>query len=81
MVGMLPPSLLDTKVVNTESEQKRLPVMFLKAKCDVTLMVAMLVEVFFEESPCKDARLWETIHALLYFDVDCTVVNSQVIRL
>jgi hypothetical protein len=47
MVGMLPPDLLDAKVVNTESEQERLPVMFPKARCDVALMVAELVEAFF----------------------------------
>ena len=22
--------------------------------------------------------MWETIHSLLYFDVDCTIVGSQV---
>ncbi len=43
-------------------------------------MVAVLVELFFEEILCKDARLWETVHALLYFDVDCTVVGSQVVE-
>ncbi len=80
MVGVLPPNLLDAKVVDTESEQERLPVMFQKARCEVVLMVAVLVEAFFEEILCKGARLRETIHALLYFDVDCTVVSSQVIE-
>ncbi len=41
----------------------------------------MLVESFFEEILCKDACLQENIHALLYFDVDCTVVGSQVIEI
>ncbi len=31
MVGVLPPNVLDAKVVNTESEQERLPVVFPKA--------------------------------------------------
>jgi hypothetical protein len=79
MVGMLLPNILDAKVVDTESEQERPPVMFPKAQCDVALMVAMLVEAFFREILCKDAHLRETIHALLYFDVDCTVVGSQVV--
>jgi hypothetical protein len=39
----------------------------------------VLVEPFFEEIPCKDACLRETIHALLYFD--CTLIVSQVIEL
>ncbi len=47
MVGMLPPDVLDAKVVNTESEQERPPVMFTKARCDVALMVAVLMEAFF----------------------------------
>ncbi len=54
--------------------------MFSKARCDVALMVATLAEAFFEEILCKDARLRETIHALLYFDVDCTIVGSQVVE-
>ncbi len=80
MVGVLPPKILDAKVVDTESEQERPPVMFPKARCDVALMVAVLVEAFFEEILCKDARLRETVHALLYFGVDCTVVGSQVVE-
>ncbi len=52
--------------------------MFPKARCDLALLVAVLVELFFEEILHEDARLWETIHALLYFDVDCTVILSQV---
>ncbi len=47
MVGVLPSNVLDAKVVNTESEQERLQVMFPKAWCNFVLMVAMLVEVFF----------------------------------
>jgi hypothetical protein len=53
--------------------------MFPKAQqCDVALRVAMLVEESFKEILCEDACLWKTIHSLLYFDVDCTVVGSQV---
>ncbi len=52
--------------------------MFPKARCDIALMVAMLVEVVFKEILRKDARLWETVHSLLYFDMDCTIVGSQV---
>ncbi len=78
MVGVLLPIALDTKVVNTESEQERPPVVFPKARCDIALMVAMLVEAFFKRILCKDACLWETIHSLLYFDVDYTIVGSQV---
>ncbi len=26
----------------------------------------------------KDARLWETVHALLYFDIDGTIMDGQV---
>jgi hypothetical protein len=81
MVGMLLPDILDAKVIDTESEQERPPVMFPKARCDVALMVAVLVEVFFREILCKDARLRETVHALLYFDVDCTVIGSQVVEI
>ncbi len=57
MVGMLLPNVLDTKVVDTENEQERSPVMFPKARCDIALMVAMLVEAFFKEILCKDACL------------------------
>ncbi len=78
MVGVLPPDVLDAKVVDTESEQKRLPVMFPKARCDVALMVAVLIEAFFKEILCKNACLQDTVHSLLYFDVDCTIVVSQV---
>ncbi len=78
MVGMLPPNILDAKVLDTESEQERLPVMFAKARCDVALMVAVLVEAFLKKILCKDACLWETVHSFLYFGVDCTVVGSQV---
>ncbi len=78
MVGVLLPNVLDAKVVDTESEQERPPAMFPKAQCDVALMAAMLVEAFFKEILYKDACLQETVHSLLYFDVDCTVVGSQV---
>ena len=74
----MPPDVLDAKVVDTESEQETPPVMFPKARCDSVLIVAVLVEAFFEEILCKDARLQETLHALLYINVDCTVVGSQV---
>ncbi len=69
MVGMLPPNVLDAQVIDTEIEQERLPVMFPKARCDVALMVAVLIEAFFEEILCNDACLRETVHALLYFDL------------
>jgi hypothetical protein len=80
MVGVHPPDVLDVKVVNTESEQERPPVMFPKAWCDVALMVAMLVEAFFKEILCKDACLWETVYALMYFDENCTVDSGQVVE-
>jgi hypothetical protein len=48
--------------------------MFPKAWCDLVLLVAMLVELFFEEILPKDARLWEIVHALLYFDIDESVI-------
>ncbi len=51
-----------------------------KARCDVALLVAMLVDLFFVKILCKDVCLRETIHALLYFDVDCTIIGSQVIE-
>ncbi len=54
--------------------------MFPKARCDVALMVAILVELFFEKILCKDARLQETVHASLYFEVDCTGIRSQVVE-
>jgi hypothetical protein len=79
MVGMLPPNVLDAKDIKTESEQERPPFMFPKARCEVALLAAVLVESFFEEILCKDACLWETVHALLYFDLDCTIVGSQVV--
>ncbi len=43
-------------------------------------MVAMLVEAFFEEILHKDAPLRETVHALLYFDIDCTIISRQVVE-
>jgi hypothetical protein len=52
--------------------------MFPKAWCDLALLVAVLVELFFKEILCKDACLWETIHALLYFDIDGAVIVGQV---
>jgi hypothetical protein len=54
--------------------------MFPKAWFDFALLVAVLVESFFEEILCKNVRLRETIHALLYFDITCTVVVSQVVE-
>jgi hypothetical protein len=47
MNGMLLPIVLNAKVVDTDSEQERPPVMFPKAQCNVPLMVAMLIEAFF----------------------------------
>jgi hypothetical protein len=52
--------------------------MFPKAQCDLALLVAMLVESFFEEILRKDAHLWDTVHALLYFDIDGSVIIGQV---
>ncbi len=37
----------------------------------------MLVEDFFEEILCEDARLWETVHARLYFDKDGNIIIGQ----
>jgi hypothetical protein len=52
--------------------------MFLKAWCELALLVAMLVESLFEKVLCKDAHLWEAMHAPLYFGIDGTVVVGQV---
>ncbi len=52
--------------------------MFLKARCDFDLLVAVLVELLFGEILHEDACLWKTIHALLYFDIDCAIIVSQV---
>jgi hypothetical protein len=54
--------------------------MFPMARCDFALLVAMLVESFFEEILRKDARLRETVHALLYFDIDCAIIVSQKVE-
>ncbi len=64
MFSVLPPNVLGAKVVNTESEWDRLRFMFQRAWCDLALLVAVLVEFFFSEILCKDARLRETVHAL-----------------
>ncbi len=40
--------------------------MFPKTQCDLALLVAVLGESFFMEILCKDAHLWETVHALMY---------------
>ncbi len=52
--------------------------MFPKARCDLALLVVMSVESFFEEILREDACLWETIHALLYFDIDGTIIVGQI---
>ncbi len=52
--------------------------MFPKAWCYLALLLAVLVKSFFVEILCKDAPLWETIHALLYFDIDGTIIVGQV---
>jgi hypothetical protein len=52
--------------------------MFPKAWCDIALLLAVLVEAFFKEILCKDACLHETAHSFLYFDINCTIVGSQV---
>jgi hypothetical protein len=49
--------------------------MFPEAWCDFALLVAMLIESFSKEILRKDAHLWETIHALLYLDLDCIVIR------
>ncbi len=54
--------------------------MFPKAQCDIALMVAMLIEAFFEKILFKDACLQETIYALRYLDIDFTIVGSQVVE-
>ncbi len=46
VVCVLLPNVLDAKVVDTESEQERPPVMFPKARCDFALMVVVLIEAF-----------------------------------
>jgi hypothetical protein len=55
--------------------------MFPKARHDCALLVAVLVESFFEEILCKYARLWETLHALLYVDIDGTSSLARFVRL
>jgi hypothetical protein len=44
-------------------------------------VVAMLAESFFKEIMRKYARLQENIHALLYFDIDCTIIVGQVVEI
>jgi hypothetical protein len=80
MIGLLLPDVIDAKDVDTESDQERLPVMFPKIQCDVALLVAVLVEAIFEEILCKDVHLQETVHDLLFFEIDCTLVGSQVVE-
>ncbi len=57
MVGVLPPDILYAKAISTESEQERPPIIFPKARCDIALMVALLVEAFFKDILFKDACL------------------------
>ncbi len=52
--------------------------MFPKTWCDLALLVAMLVKSFFEKILRKGAHLWDTIRALLYFDIDGSVIIGQV---
>ncbi len=54
--------------------------MFSKARCNFALLVAMLVELFFKEILRKDARLQETVHALLYFDIDCAIIVGLIVE-
>jgi hypothetical protein len=50
--------------------------MFPKAWCDFALSAAVLVELFFKKILRKNARLRETVYALLYFAIDYNVIVS-----
>ncbi len=78
MVCMLPSHVLDAKAINGERERDGPPIMFPKAWHDFALLVAILVKLFFEEILCKDACMWETVHTLLNFDKDGTIVIGQL---
>ena len=56
--------IFDTKVINEQEKHNRSPLVAPQASSGGALVVAVLLETFFEESVGQGPRLWETINAV-----------------
>jgi hypothetical protein len=59
----------DAKVVNDKAEGDVTPHVMPQSRCLLTLIVASDGKAFLKEFVCKDASLWEPVHALLNFNI------------
>ena len=62
--------IFDTKVINEQEKHNRLPLVAPQASSGGALVVAVLLETFFEESVGQGPRLWDTINAVTNIKVN-----------
>ena len=62
--------ILDTEIVNDQSELYWSPLVFPEARNQFALMVTVLVEAFFQQFVGEETGLWQAVHALVGLNVD-----------
>ena len=56
--------IFNTKVIDKQSKHNGAPFVAPQAMIGGALVLAVLLETFFEENVCQRPRLWETINAV-----------------
>ena len=62
--------IFNTKVINKQAKHNGAPLMAQQARSGEALVVAVILETFFEENFGQGPRLWETINAVTNFKVN-----------
>ena len=73
VVGMLFANVFDAKVVDTGGEADGTQFLYPKPWCDLALLVAVLVQSFFEELLGNKSCMWQSIHSAPAFNVYVSV--------
>ena len=78
MLGITSVSVLYTEVIYYQCESHWFCLVFEQARGRVSWCVSVFGKVSNEFIVCESARLWETIHALSYFDKDMAIACDFV---
>jgi hypothetical protein len=76
MLGIVFANILDTEVVDNETENDRSCDVLEESRGVVALVIAVSGEEWNECVVCKTAGLWEAIHAAANFHIDIAIMDE-----
>ena len=74
------PKIFNTKVINEQEKHNGSPLVAPQARSGGALVVAMLIETFFEDNVGQGPRLWETIDAVADLKVNPAIGVDVVLE-